>query len=152
MVAGTALASAGRDTFYVVSSLSLILFCFAGFLPRYAVVTPAQRPVLWFALAVWISGGVLLGWLSIGYDFGIGGSPLREYPFFTAGRLLLGGLIPFLLVYASGLNFLVRHATCPLGASGGFDRHRSVHAAADRRLPLQIVHRTFGTVSLLPAR
>ena len=99
------------DTFYVVSSLSLILFCFAGFLPRYAAVTPAQRPLLWFALAVWLSTGVLLGWLSIGYDFGIGGSPSREYPFFTAGRLLLGGLIPFLLVYASGLNFLLRHVT-----------------------------------------
>ena len=44
------------------------------------------------------------GFLSIIYDFHDCFYPSREHPYFTSGRLLLGALIPFLLLFVFGLD------------------------------------------------
>jgi len=95
------------DAIYVIGSILLILFGLISLVPKLRAATSLQRAALWFGFSAWISAGVFLGWLSISYDFGLGGSPSREYPFFTAGRLMLGGFIPMTLLCASGLNFVL---------------------------------------------
>ena len=45
-----------------------------------------------------------LGFLSIIYDFQDCFYPSRAHPYFTSGRLMLGALIPFLLLYLYGLD------------------------------------------------
>lgn len=64
-----------------------------------------QRRVLWLGLACLAMNVAFLGLLSIIYDFHDCVYPSREYPFFASGRLTLGAAIPFLLVFALGLDY-----------------------------------------------
>ncbi len=59
---------------------------------------------------------VFLGFLSIIYDFHKCFYPSREYPYFTSGRLMLGALIPFLLLFVFGLD----HVLSGFGNAGKF--------------------------------
>jgi hypothetical protein len=49
-----------------------------------------------------------LALLSIQFDFGASTGPSRIHPYFTAGRLLSGALIPFAVAYVYGAVFLLR--------------------------------------------
>ena len=57
-----------------------------------------------------LAGIVFLALLSIQFDFGESTGPTRIHPYFTAGRLLSGALIPFALMYVYGIAFLLRRA------------------------------------------
>jgi hypothetical protein len=58
-------------------------------------------------LAVLIGSLLLLAILSIRYDFHDCFYPSRAYPFMSSGRLILGILVPFLVLYISGLDLLL---------------------------------------------
>jgi len=45
-----------------------------------------------------------LGFLSVIYDFHDCTYPSREHPYFTSGRLMLGALVPFLLLFVFGMD------------------------------------------------
>jgi hypothetical protein len=65
---------------------------------------------------------VFLGFLSIIYDFQDCFYPSRAHPYFTSGRLMLGALIPFLLLFLYGMDCALgwiknRHAK-PLALAG----------------------------------
>ena len=49
-----------------------------------------------------------LGLISIIYDFHLCFAPSRDFPYFTAGRTILGVLIPFLMLYLYGLDYLLQ--------------------------------------------
>ena len=42
--------------------------------------------------------------MSVVYDFHDCPNPTREHPYFQAGRMMLGALIPFLLLFAYGMD------------------------------------------------
>jgi hypothetical protein len=97
------LALPGVNLFYVVLTGLALAFALAGTLRR-----PPQRAALWL-------GGVCLAalfgffaLLSVKYDFQDCFYPSREHPFFTSGRLMLGVLIPFLLLFTFGLDQAMR--------------------------------------------
>jgi hypothetical protein len=48
-----------------------------------------------------------LTFLSMRFDFHECAYPSQQFPFFTSGRLIAGGLVPFLALYAYGLRALV---------------------------------------------
>jgi|GEM_PF-1102238 len=45
--------------------------------------------------------------LSIKFDFGHSHDPSRENPFFNKGRFIIGGLVPFLILYVDGLLYVL---------------------------------------------
>jgi hypothetical protein len=94
------------NTGYVVASLTFILLALAH--SRRA--GGDQRWMLWFSFASLAAGAVFLASLSIRLDFGIHPDPSRQHPYFIAGRLLTGALIPFVLLFIYGLDRLLRHA------------------------------------------
>jgi hypothetical protein len=47
------------------------------------------------------------GFFSIIYDFGDCPNPSRDHPYFTSGRLMLGVLIPFVLLFLYGLDCVI---------------------------------------------
>ncbi|HEY5297051.1 MAG TPA: DUF2142 domain-containing protein [Verrucomicrobiae bacterium] len=96
------------DAFYVVPTLCFLVLAIIGLAPRFAIATAPQRRALWLSLACVVAGVAFLAFLSIIYDFGICINPSRGHPFLTSGRLMLGTLIPFLLLYLYGINFLLR--------------------------------------------
>jgi hypothetical protein len=101
---GKPLAFSAVDLFYVLLTLALLLFAFVALLRRPVQFSPPQRQALWFSLACFAAAVTFFGFLSIIYDFHGCFYPSREHPYFTSGRLMLGALIPFLLVFVSGLD------------------------------------------------
>ena len=98
------LASPLADSFYWVSS-ALILSVAIYLLWK---LRGGQRVALAVASACFVAGIGFLIILSLGYDFGDCFYPSRALPFFTSGRLLLGSLIPFILIYAMSLDCITR--------------------------------------------
>ena len=110
----------GMDLFYVLSSLGLILIAVISLLrERNKRTSQAQRRVLWIAVACVIATIVFLAFLSLQFDFGACINPSRERPYFFQGRLMLGALIPFAMLYVYGLSRLLRgESGLVLGAVG----------------------------------
>jgi hypothetical protein len=98
------LAIHGVDLVYAILSAGLVALTLATLFRRPAVTTTLQWQVLWFAFGCFIAAIVFFGWLSIIYDFQDCFYPSRAHPYFTSGRLLLGALIPFLLLFVFGLD------------------------------------------------
>jgi hypothetical protein len=75
-------------------------------LPDYEIsgLTGGQRQALWLAFWSFAAAVAFLGMASVAFDFGKCVNPSRAHPYFTSGRLLCGALIPFLLLYAHGLD------------------------------------------------
>jgi hypothetical protein len=96
------------DAFYWISSALLTGAAAISLLPRFTPANKVQRSVLTLALASFFSLVGYLAFLSVAFDFQDCWYPSRAYPFFTSGRLLLGALIPFLIVYLHGLNWAMK--------------------------------------------
>jgi hypothetical protein len=60
-----------------------------------------------------VAGVAFLAFLSLIYDFGECPNPSRDHPYFIAGRLILGALIPFLLLLLYGINSFLREVKNP---------------------------------------
>jgi hypothetical protein len=84
-------------------SLLLLGVAAAGLLLR-AAGDSSRREILWFSFGCFLAPMMFLAFLSIRFDFGECIYPSRAHPFFTSGRLMLGALIPFLLVFVYGLD------------------------------------------------
>ena len=70
----------------------------------FPTATALQRQALWLGFLCLVVATAFLGFLSIIYDFQDCFYPSRAHPYFTSGRLMLGALIPFLLLYLYGLD------------------------------------------------
>lgn len=101
------IASAGMDFSYVISSC---LFVICSMVHSLAVNKDSFSNRLFIngintlALFLWIS---FLALLSIVYNFGDCWYPSEASPFFTSGRLMMGMLIPFLILYIDGLDIVI---------------------------------------------
>jgi hypothetical protein len=98
------LASPVVDTIYAISSVGFVGVAVITLLSRSTVSTEPQRQALWFGFWSFIAAVVFLGFLSIIYDFQDCFYPSGAHPYFTSGRLMLGALIPFLLLFVYGLD------------------------------------------------
>ena len=91
------------DLFY---SLSSFIFLFAAsiglFFPQKTASKSARSVTVICILAVLFSIIFLIG-LSIIFDFGPCWYPSREYPYFTSGRLIIGVILPFFVLYLNGI-------------------------------------------------
>jgi hypothetical protein len=109
------------DGFFAISSLILLGSAIVG-LPRRTGLSTFEQQAIGIAILIFLAGIVFLALLSIQFDFGASTGPSRAHPYFTAGRLLSGTLIPFALVYVSGTVFLLRavgSAVLPLAILAG---------------------------------
>jgi Predicted membrane protein (DUF2142) len=114
------IGSKGVDLFYVFSSFGLILIAVISLVRERAKnASESQRRPLWIAVACVVATIVFLAFLSLQFDFGACINPSRERPYFFQGRLMLGALIPFAMLYVYGLSHLLRNEPgLVLGAIG----------------------------------
>ena len=98
------LALPGVDAVYVMTSMFFVGVAVMALLPRFAAVSQPQRQALWFGFGSFLATMAFLGFLSVIYDFHDCFYPSRDHPYFTSGRLMLGALIPFLLLFVYGLD------------------------------------------------
>jgi Predicted membrane protein (DUF2142) len=100
---GRPLAIPVVNLFYALLSISLLALAFFS-LVRPRQFTPPQLAALWFGFACFASAFAFFALLSVKYDFHDCIYPSRERPFFISGRLMLGMLIPFVVLFVSGLD------------------------------------------------
>src|ERR1017187_7057525 len=98
------LASPVVDAIYAISSVGFVGVAVIALLSRSTDATAAQGQGPWFGFWSFIATVAFLGFLSILYDFRDCFYPSGAHPYFTSGRLMLGALIPFLLLYLYGLD------------------------------------------------
>lgn len=89
---------------YALLSLCLVSLALFPLILKTTNASSMDRRGLWYAFWCFAAGMVFFGFLSIIYDFNNSPNPSREHPYFTLGRLMLGALIPFILLFAYGLD------------------------------------------------
>lgn len=92
------------DVIYAALSIGSIVLALANLRFRPGGTPSLQFQVLWIALTGFVSVVTFLAFLSLIYDFHDCFRPSREFPYFTSGRMMLGALIPFLLLFVFGLD------------------------------------------------
>jgi len=101
---GTPMRSAWADRFYVVSSALMIVVFVADFALRRRTFSKLQKWANWQALLLVASSVLFLAGISLLFDFHECGYPSRVYPYFVSGRIISGALLPFVVIYSSGLE------------------------------------------------
>ncbi|HEV2328745.1 MAG TPA: DUF2142 domain-containing protein [Verrucomicrobiae bacterium] len=119
---GPRLCLPGTDNIFTIVSLVLLAAAFASIVPvRFRSVginhenaadhrpnlTLTQMRALQLALACFLAELAFFGLMSIMYDFHNCPNPSRDHPYFEAGRMMFGALIPFLLLFVYGLDRLL---------------------------------------------
>jgi hypothetical protein len=102
------LALHGSDFVYSVLSLALIATALPAMLPQRSDTPALDRWTIILGMACFLAEFGFFALISIMYDFHNSPAPSRSYPYFTAGRLLLGAVIPFLLLLAFGMDRLLK--------------------------------------------
>ena len=92
------------NNIYCVLSLLLPAATLPVLVRASPVADSSQRFALLFSLACCIACLAFFALMSIVYDFHDCANPSRDHPYFQAGRMILGMLIPFLLCFAYGLD------------------------------------------------
>jgi hypothetical protein len=103
------LAIPAVDTVYVVLTIGALAFALVAWLRRGPSFTAGQRAAIGFGFLCVAASFAFFALLSVKYDFRDCFYPSRAHPFFVSGRLLLGMLIPFLILFACGLDRLMRN-------------------------------------------
>jgi hypothetical protein len=102
------LAWPAANLIYVLASLGFVGIALLNLLPFIKNPDAPQRQALWLCFACLAASVAFLGFLSLIYDFHDCFYPSHEHPYFTSGRLMLGVLIPFLLLYVYGMDCALR--------------------------------------------
>lgn len=97
----------GTGVLYAVVTIVLVMTATFGLFSRSSKDNLRQRQALQLSLACFVAVLGFFALSSIIYDFHDCFYPSRQHPYFTSGRLLLGALIPFLLLFVYGLDMLL---------------------------------------------
>ena len=89
---------------YFISSIIFVGIALTDLVWRSKTAPARQYQALWFGFWCFAAAVGFLGFLSIIYDFHDCFYPSQAHPYFTSGRLILGALIPFLLLFVYGLD------------------------------------------------
>jgi Predicted membrane protein (DUF2142) len=103
------LALPGTEFIYSVLSLVLLVPACRILLPRRSNEANLLRWALGLSLICFAAALAFFAMLSVVYDFHDCPNPTREHPYFQAGRMMLGALIPFLLLFVYGMDRALNH-------------------------------------------
>ncbi len=95
------------DLFYVLTTLAFVGAAVAALLGRRERRPADERYAGWMGVAVLAASVMMMLVLSIMFDFGGCYYPSAEFPFFVSGRLIVGAVVPFMILYVTGLDYLM---------------------------------------------
>ena len=137
-----------EDGLYRISSI-LFVVVFAAKLFWSGSEGKLQRVHGYLSLCLILASYLFMAVISLPYDFHECVYPSREHPFFVSGRIIIGVLLPFAIVYLSGLECLLtplRRYIHPLIPFAVFAFFVTVSELIVRR---DIFHSAFNFFSLL---
>ena len=106
--AHTALRNGAAELFYLYSTLALLVCFTAHFFWERKDQSALQRWSGWSAIYLLGLSVVFMAAISVPYDFQECVYPSRAAPYFVSGRIIIGALLPFVVMYLNGLEFLLR--------------------------------------------
>lgn len=118
---GKPMGMAFLNIIYTLASLLLPAITLINLFKR-EKVTPLQSQMLYLGMICFVGFLGMFAFLSVIYDFHDCVNPSRAHPFFAAGRMMLGMLIPFLIVVAFALDCLLK----PFGTAIKFSALASI--------------------------
>ncbi|MEA2710473.1 MAG: Dolichyl-phosphate-mannose-protein mannosyltransferase [Phycisphaerales bacterium] len=98
----------GVDIFYLCTS-AVGLLGTAGWLLRPSARARAERPLALIYFTAVAASVIFLGLISTRFDYGHCFFPSRGFPYFAAGRLMSGAIVPFAILLIGGFDELVPH-------------------------------------------
>lgn len=104
------IALPAADYFYTISTLLFIGAAVVLLLRRRHQQPDDQALAGWMGVLVFATSVGMMFVLSIIFDFGGCYYPSREYPYLVSGRLFSGVIVPFLVLYITGLDYLMARA------------------------------------------
>jgi hypothetical protein len=96
--------SALADRFYLLSSAILVLVFLIDFWRRRKSMSSLQRLVAFDAAFLVASSVLFIVAISVPFDYHDCAYPSRAIPFTTSARIVSGAILPFVLLYAMGLE------------------------------------------------
>jgi len=96
------------DWFYLLSSVAMLTAFTVQFFRRWKNKTLMQRLTESQSLLLVLASVLFMAAISLPFDFQKCVNPSREHPFFVSGRIISGALLPFVLMYVAGMEFLLR--------------------------------------------
>ncbi|HEX3625295.1 MAG TPA: DUF2142 domain-containing protein [Verrucomicrobiae bacterium] len=104
---GVPMALPGTYAVYSILTLVLVAAALPATFPKSSVVAPSQRLALQWSLGFYLAALVFFALMSVIYDFQHSPNPSPQHPYFHAGRMMLGALVPFVLLIVFGLDRLL---------------------------------------------
>lgn len=99
-------ASKSADILYVVTTVIFGTAGIAGIFSERENMSSDHKYFNCLNICILASYILFLIILSIRYDFGGCPYPSRDLPYFASGRLILAALVPFLMIYIKGIEFI----------------------------------------------
>jgi len=100
------IASRPMDFFYIISTAIFPLASGVGLLLGREKAEKRHQVTLALCFGLLVVSVLFLAFLSTLFDFGKCFVPSRKLPYFTAGRLISGAIVPFLIIYLDGLGLI----------------------------------------------
>ena len=100
--------SALADRFYLLSSAILLLVGLIEFWRRRKSMSPLKRLAAFDAAFLMASSVLFIVAISVPFDYHDCAYPSRAIPFTTSARIVSGAILPFALIYASGLEVVTK--------------------------------------------
>jgi hypothetical protein len=101
---GLEMKSALADRFYLLSSEILLLVCLIEFLRQRKSMSSIEKLAGFDAAFLVASSVLFIVAISVPFDYHDCAYPSRAIPFTTSGRIVSGAILPFVLLYAIGLE------------------------------------------------
>ncbi len=100
------IASRPMDLFYIISTAIFTLASGLGLLFGKGKTGKRHQVTLALSFGVLMVSVLFLAFSSTVFDFGKCFAPSQDRPYFTAGRLISGTIVPFLIIYLDGLGLI----------------------------------------------
>ena len=96
------------DLFYSLSSFVFLFTASIKLLFSKKTASKSNRFVGIICIIALLFSIICLIGLSITFDFGHCWYPSREYPYCTSGRLIIGAIVPFFVLYLNGMSVVMK--------------------------------------------
>jgi len=99
--------SASLVIFYVFSSIIFYFSCVYYVFSKDVYTSSVKRVFYYIIICIPLLFAMYMALLSLSFDFGNCYYPSKDYPYITSGRLVIGSLVPFLIIYIKGIEYLI---------------------------------------------
>jgi hypothetical protein len=101
------------DLIYTVATVAVLAVLLVQMARRPQSIPLSQRQVLWMSFFIFGFATSFLIYCSLSFDFHNCPNPSREIPYLFCARNVLPALIPFMLLFVSGLDILLGRMSVP---------------------------------------